>query len=90
MPWVIEFAASASRQLGKLGHNDAERVLQFLRTRIATADNARSIGKALRGPLGDFWRYRVGDIRLVCDIQDHRLVVLVLTVGRRDTVYKRP
>lgn len=87
MPWAIEIAASAAKQLGKLGQNDATRVVEFLRSRVAGADDARAIGKALSGPLGNFWRYRVGDIRLVCDIQDKKLTVLVLTVARRDKVY---
>jgi mRNA interferase RelE/StbE len=59
-----------------------------LRERLAAADNPRNTGKALSGPLGGLWRYRVGDYRLICEIQDGVLCVLVLKIGNRREVYK--
>jgi len=55
--------------------------------RISSADNPRSFGKALRYSKKGLWRYRVRDYRIICEIQDYRLVVLVVTVGRRDKIY---
>ena len=66
----------------------ARRIVDFLDERIATSDDPRSLGKALRGPLGDFWSYRVGDYRIVCGIKDDVLTVLVLQIGNRREVYR--
>jgi mRNA interferase RelE/StbE len=56
--------------------------------RVASSENPRAMGKALKGPLGDLWRYRVGDFRVICDIQDKVLTVLVLQIGNRREVYR--
>ena len=56
--------------------------------RVARVENPRSLGKALSGPLGELWRYRVGNCRVICDIHDNALRVLVVKVGARDTVYR--
>ncbi|WP_420962409.1 type II toxin-antitoxin system RelE family toxin [Brucella sp. IR073] len=67
---------------------EAKRITTFLRTRILPLSNPRQIGKALKGPkLGTFWRYRVGDFRIICDIQDNRLVILVIEIGNRRDIY---
>ncbi|WP_295528897.1 type II toxin-antitoxin system RelE/ParE family toxin, partial [Novosphingobium sp. Chol11] len=69
MAWRIELADSAAKQLRKLGPQIAARILTFLRDRIAPLEDPRSIGEALRGKeLGDFWKYRVGDWRIIADI----------------------
>ena len=65
-----------------------ERILRFLRERITTNDNPRQTGKALRGDMAGIWRYRVGDYRILCQLRDQELLVLVLAVGRRQDVYK--
>ena len=84
MTWRIEFQRAAVKQLGKLTKSDANRVVSFLADRIAEDDNPRRTGAALQGSeLGNFWRYRVGDYRIICDIQDHKLVVLVVEIGHR-------
>ena len=88
MAWRIEFDPSAVRELRKLDPQNARRILQFLHGRVAALDDPRSIGEALKGSkLGDFWKYRVGDYRLICDIQDRVLCVLVLRIGHRREVY---
>jgi mRNA interferase RelE/StbE len=61
--------------------------MNFLDERIAPSDDPRSIGQALSGPLRRYWRYRVGDYRLICDLQDGKLVVLVLEIGNRRDIY---
>ncbi|HEV2364154.1 MAG TPA: type II toxin-antitoxin system RelE/ParE family toxin [Caulobacteraceae bacterium] len=89
MAWTIEIEDHALRQLRKLGGAQAARIIDFLRERIAVLDDPRSAGQALRGSaLGEFWRYRVGDYRLVCRIEDARLVVLVVALGHRREVYR--
>ena len=66
----------------------ANRITTFLRQRLATLDYPRSTGKALTGPqLGTYWRYRVGDYRIICDIQDEALCILVIEVGNRWDIY---
>ena len=89
MVWRIELTATAAKQLGKLDKNDAKRITKFLRERLESADDPRSAGKALTGPqLGTYWRYRVGDYRIICDIQDRVLVILVIGIGNRRDIYK--
>ena len=87
MPWTIEYSATAKAQLRRLDRQTARRVVDFMDGRIAERDNPRSIDQALADPMAGLWRYRVGDYRIVCDIQDDVLRVLVVRVGRRDRVY---
>ena len=66
MAWRVEFDPAAARELGKLDPQVARRILTFLHDRVATLDDPRSIGEALKGSrLGEFWKYRVGDYRIV-------------------------
>ncbi|HZV90366.1 MAG TPA: type II toxin-antitoxin system RelE/ParE family toxin [Candidatus Binatus sp.] len=89
MAWKIEFSAEADRELSKLDREVIKRILKFLQERAAKLDNPRSIGNALQGPrFGEFWKYRVGDCRLICKIEDARVVVLVLRIGHRSDVYR--
>ena len=89
MAWRIEFAPAADKELGKLDCAVAQRIIGFLRERIAPLEDPRSLGQALKGSrLGDLWKYRVGDHRIICDIDDGVLVVLVLKVGHRGDVYR--
>ena len=87
MGWTIEYSDTARAQLRRLGPQMAERVVDYMDDRVATRDNPRSLGRALTGPMRGLWRYRVGDCRVVCDIQDDVLRVLVVRVVRRDRVY---
>lgn len=89
MAWRVEFSPAADRQLSKLDPQTAQRILKFLSTRIAQLENPRSAGQALQGErLGEFWRYRVGDYRLICKIEDERIAVLMLQIGHRREVYR--
>jgi mRNA interferase RelE/StbE len=86
---VWRIRACKRQQLGKLDKAEAKRITTFLRQRLATLDNPRSTGKALTGPqLGAYWRYRVGDYRIICDIQDGALCILVIEAGNRRDVYR--
>lgn len=90
MVWKVELSEETSRQLDKLDPQIARRILKFLHERVARLENPRSIGEALRGSkLGEFWKYRVGDYRLICSIEDKRILILVLRVGHRREVYER-
>lgn len=89
MAWRIEFERAAARELEKLGSQAAEQVLRFLRDRVALLDDARSIGQALKGGrFGEFWKYRVGDHRLIVRIEDAETLILVLRVAHRREVYR--
>lgn len=89
MAWTIEYTATARRQLKKLDRQVARRILDFMDERVATTDDPRSIGKALTGSqIGEYWRYRVGDFRILCSIQDGRLCVLVIEIGHRREIYR--
>lgn len=89
MAWRVEFDDGAKRDLEKLDKPIALRITMFLRERVGQLDDPRSIGEALKGSrLGDFWRYRVGDYRIICDLQNQRLLVLALRVGHRREIYR--
>lgn len=90
MAWRIEFEAGAKKDLGTLDKQIARRITSFLRERVAQLDDVRSIGEALKGSkLGEFWKYRVGDYRIVAKIEDQALLVLVVKVGNRREVYRQ-
>ncbi len=90
MAWTVEFDASAAKELRKLDPAIARRIVAFLRERVSTLEDVRSIGEALRGDtLGEFWKYRLGDYRIVARIVDRRLVVIVVRIGHRREVYRK-
>ena len=86
--WRIEFDRAAEKDMRKLGIKAEQRILRYLRGRIAGSDDPRRFGHALTGDLKGLWRYRVGDYRIVASIEDDRFVVLVVTVGHRREVYR--
>jgi len=87
--WKIEFDPAAQRELDKLDKPIARRISKFLYDRVAKLDDPRKIGERLQGTLSEFWKYRVGDYRIICSLEHDRLVVLVLRIGHRREVYKR-
>jgi mRNA interferase RelE/StbE len=89
MVWRIELSALARKNLSKLDRQVAQRILAFLHTRVASLEDPRSIGEALKGStLGDFWKYRVGDYRIISSIEDGALQILVIRIGNRREVYR--
>jgi mRNA interferase RelE/StbE len=88
LAWIIDYSHTAKQQLRKMDRETARRLLGFVDERLADHDNPRDLGKALSGPLGTLWSYRVGDYRLICDIQDSTSRILVLRLGKRSEIYR--
>jgi mRNA interferase RelE/StbE len=89
LAWTISYTATARKQLRNLDRPIARRIVDFMDERIAGQADPRSTGRALTGPLlGAYWRYRVGDYRIICDIQDGALCILVIEIGNRRAVYR--
>lgn len=89
MAWKVELDSAAERELDKLDPQHARRILSFLHGRVAKLDDPRSIGEALKGSkLGEFWKYRVGDYRIISHIEDSVLRILVVKIGNRREVYR--
>ena len=87
MAWRIEIDRDVQREMKKLDKQVAKRITDKLRE-ISQLDDPRSMGKGLTGNLAGLWRYRVGDYRIICDIEDGVLVILVVDVAHRSKVYK--
>lgn len=89
MVWQIEVSDAAKKQLSKMGRVEAKRITAFLRLRIASLDDPRQLGEALQGTrYAGIWRYRVGDYRILVDIRDEVVTVIVVGVGHRGEVYR--
>lgn len=91
MVWQIEVSDAAKKRLAKMDRVEAKRITSFLRTRISVLENPRQLGDALQGArLGGLWRYRVGDYRILVEIKDEIMTVIVIGVGHRGEVYRQP
>ncbi|MCX8049225.1 MAG: type II toxin-antitoxin system RelE/ParE family toxin [Methylohalobius sp.] len=89
MAWQIELSELARKNLAALDKPVARRIVRFLRDRIASLEDPRAIGEALKGSaLGEFWKYRVGDFRIIAHIEDQALRILVVRIGHRKEVYR--
>ena len=89
MAWTIEYARSARKFIQKLDPQSRTRINSFLQERLLSLHDPRQVGDSLQGTrLGSYWRYRVGDYRIICELQDHRLVVLIVDIGHRRDVYR--
>jgi len=87
--WAIEFDEAAKKELAKLDRQVARRLLDFLTQRVISFKDPCSVGQALKGSkLGEFWKYRVGDFRIIAKIQDQKMIILVLRVGNRREIYR--
>jgi mRNA interferase RelE/StbE len=87
VPWDFEISPPAIRHLADIGPSAAEDILSFLEKRVRGSADPTAFGKALRGDRKGFWRYRVKDYRILCRLENHRVVVVVIAVGHRSTVY---
>ena len=83
MAWTVEVSNFAEKQLRKLDRPVQKRLVDWLEDRISDCKNPRHFGELLRGELAGLWRYRVGDYRIICEVQEQQLVVLALAVGHR-------
>ncbi len=89
MAWTIEFERRAARELDKLGHDAARRILRFLHERVSQLEDPRAVGAALQGATFEgFWKYRVGDYRVIANIDDGAVRILVVRIGNRREVYR--
>lgn len=88
MAYKIKLTKTAEKELSKLDKQSAIRIIKFLKERLSVSENPKSLGKQLTGTLKPFWRFRVGDYRIICDINDDELVILTLRIGHRKEVYK--
>jgi mRNA interferase RelE/StbE len=90
LAWRIEFDDSSKKVLKKLDPQTAGRITKFMRERVAPLENPRQLGEAMQGSkLGEFWKYRVGDWRIIARIEDQSVLVLVVRIGNRREVYRR-
>ena len=89
MEWRVEFDPAADRELRRLDPPETRRILRFLFERVAGSADPRRIGEALKGSkLGEFWKYRVGDYRVIARIEDKEIRVLVVRIGHRRAIYR--
>jgi mRNA interferase RelE/StbE len=89
LAWRIEIGETVRKQLSELDRGAAKRILAYLRDRVATSDDPRRLGQPLKGSvMGDLWRYRVGDYRVIAAIEDRQLTVLVVRIAHRREVYR--
>lgn len=90
MVWQIKFDNKAKKELSGLDKPVAKRIINFLRERVSPLEDPRSIGEALKGSrLGEFWKYRIGDYRVIASIEDKELKILVVRVGNRKEIYRK-
>ena len=87
MRWSVETTAAFDREFRKLDRYTQRMLKAWIEKHLAGTEDPRSSGKALSANLAGLWRYRIGDYRLICEIQDNRLVILMLTVGHRSEIY---
>lgn len=88
MAWRVEFLPAVDKAFGKLDRQQQRRIRQFIEARLLSGDDPRTHGEGYTGPLKGYWKYRVGDYRLVCEIVERRLCIVVVTIGDRKNVYR--
>ena len=88
MIWKVEFDNRARKELRKLDSQAQGRILKWLRQNLATDEDPRRMGKSLKGRMKGLWRYRVGDYRIISQIQDENILILVVRIGQRGDIYE--
>lgn len=88
MAWTIDYAVGVREQLDRLDPTTRRRIGRYLNERVAPMDNPRLRGHRLTGDFSGLWRYRVGKWRIICEIHDEVLIVMVVDVGNRDRIYR--
>lgn len=88
MAWQIRFEKKAKQEFDKLGASERNRILKFLSERLSPLEDPRSIGNSLKGTFKEFWKYRVGDYRIIALIEDEEVIILVVRIGHRSKVNK--
>lgn len=87
--WSIELKRGALKDLKKIDKKAQEKIFQYLENKVVSSGNVRSFGKPLTGVLSGLWRYRVGDYRILCEIQDKKLIIVIVQVAHRKNVYQK-
>jgi mRNA interferase RelE/StbE len=88
LAWTIEVTHTARRDLERLDRQIAKRITRYLAHKVATSQDPRELGKPLSGKLKHLWSYRVGDYRVLCEVQEERFVVIAITIGHRREIYR--
>ena len=88
MAWELRFTETALKQLRKLDKQTADQITRILQEKVAKSANPRAFGKSLAGELRGFWRYRIGDYRVICELKDRELIILALAIGHRRDIYR--
>ena len=86
--WKVEFTQDAAKDLRRLDNSVQQQILRYMQERVATGDDPRRFGKPLRGDKKGLWRYRVGNYRIICLLEDEKMIVLILRIAHRSHVYK--
>ena len=87
MAWAIKFERSAKKDLARLDRKAQADIWKYLQDRIATDEDPKRFGDPLVGDLSGLWKYRVGSYRVIVEIRDQEVVILVVRVGHRKNVY---
>ena len=88
MTWKIKYLKSLQKEMRKIPQNEQQRIKEYLEKKILPSDNPRQFGKPLKGEHSNFWRYRVGNYRIICEIEDVSITILVIRVGHRKAIYR--
>jgi mRNA interferase RelE/StbE len=88
LAWSVEFHSAARDELDALDRSVQRRIQRFIDERLIRADDPRQLGRALTGAWAGFWKYRVGDWRMIAQVRDDRLIIYIVRVGHRREVYK--
>ena len=87
MVWQIKFDSRAVKELKKIDKIAQKIIINYLKQQVASQENPRTFGKALKGDNRGLWRYRVGNYRIICDLLDNTMIVLIIKVGHRKSIY---
>lgn len=87
MAWIVEFSQTAASQFSKLDKPENIRMKKFI-SKLSALDNPRYNGKMMQGEYSEYYRYRVGQFRLICSIEDTKMLITVIKLGHRKDVYK--
>jgi len=86
--WTIRYLKSARKEAQKIDPQARERIREYMEQRVAGLDDPKQLGEPLKGQWASLWRYRVGDYRVICELRDQELVILVVRLGQRKDVYR--
>ncbi|MBT6340290.1 MAG: type II toxin-antitoxin system RelE/ParE family toxin [Desulfobacula sp.] len=89
MTWTIKFIPKIKKELRRLDKKDAKALLDYLEFEILPLKDPRTIAVPLKKNLKEFWKFTIGQFRIIADIQDEELIILVLRVGTRENLYKK-